>query len=421
MLKVINEESRKIISKYKCIRGVVYQDSTYIEFGYFQKTPNNILVGIYENGDINYITAISKECLHDYFWSNYRGIYIIGCDNYQVQLNEVLVFGNGNFPYKFPKNYEAKDNFSIFAGKQKVFYDSKYPLVNFMPYSFGIEYETSMGYIPQEICYRDGLIPLRDGSISGLEYSTVVLKGNEGINLLQQQVETLKKYTRFNKECALHIHFGNYPVKPEYIYALYYVWKSLNFEISNIIPKYSFTTEYYKANGKSYCKPLPSDLRDFSDLYYYLTKTEYTGDLYIPHPKDPEHNAKWNIKTRYHNLNLINMVCYDSPKTVEFRFLRPTYCFNKILAWLYILNAILRFSEDVTVKANEESISIKDYIKNHFQVLTLNKVIEYTYSKDSKLVNKILHNKKMLEIEVINQTINNDFCGSDLSFESLFQ
>ena len=38
MLKVINEESRKNISKYKCIRGVVYQDSTYIEFGYFQKT-----------------------------------------------------------------------------------------------------------------------------------------------------------------------------------------------------------------------------------------------------------------------------------------------------------------------------------------------------------------------------------------------
>ena len=47
-----------------------------------------------------------------------------------------------------------------------------------------------IGYIPQEICYRDGLIPLRDGSISGLEYSTVILKGNKGINLLQQQVET---------------------------------------------------------------------------------------------------------------------------------------------------------------------------------------------------------------------------------------
>ena len=111
------------------------------------------------------------------------------------------------------------------------------------------------------------------------------------------------------------------------------------------------------------------------------------------------------------------MVCYDSPKTVEFRFLRPTYCFNKILAWLYILNAILRFSEDVTVKANEESIRIKDYIKNHFQILTLKEVIEYTYSKDSKLVNKILHNKEGTYYSPLNQSVFHGMNSSARNFK----
>jgi hypothetical protein len=56
--------------------------------------------------------------------------------------------------------------------------------------------------------YELGLIPLRDGSITGIEFSTVVLQGNEGLNLLKQQVEALNANTIFDKDCSLHIHFG---------------------------------------------------------------------------------------------------------------------------------------------------------------------------------------------------------------------
>ena len=78
----------------------------------------------------------------------------------------------------------------------------------------GFEFETSAGIIPEEIALRDGLVPLRDGSISGLEYSSVVLTpDNDGLSLLKQQLETLRQYTSFNKECALHIHFGKFPMK----------------------------------------------------------------------------------------------------------------------------------------------------------------------------------------------------------------
>ena len=47
-----------------------------------------------------------------------------------------------------------------------------------LPYTFGIEFETAGGFLPQHRLYELGLIPLRDGSITGIEFATVVLKGN---------------------------------------------------------------------------------------------------------------------------------------------------------------------------------------------------------------------------------------------------
>ena len=120
-----------------------------------------------------------------------------------------------NFPYHFRKEYEAVNNLETFKDRQKVRYDFEFPIENFIKYSFGLEFETSNGIIPEEICFADGLIPLRDGSISGNEYSTVVLQGHKGFNLLYQQLETLRKYTRFDKECSLHIHFGGFPLEPK--------------------------------------------------------------------------------------------------------------------------------------------------------------------------------------------------------------
>lgn len=47
----------------------------------------------------------------------------------------------------------------------------------------------------------------------------------------------------------------------------------------------------------------------------------------------------------YYWLNIINSLCYNVNKTIEFRFLRPTYNFHKIVLWIYIFNAILQYAE----------------------------------------------------------------------------
>lgn len=257
------------------------------------------------------------------------------------------------FPYHFTKRYEAIESFNIFKNKQYVNHEYLFPLSNFCKYTFGLEFETSSGIVPEDICFRDGLIPLRDGSITGNEYSTVILRGNNGFNLLKQQLNTLKEYTRFNKECSLHMHFGNFPLEPDKIFNLYLICRKLEPTIEQIIPSYSFYTSKYKASGKDYCKKLFS-VSDFDQLYYKLTGRKYFGSLTEAHPNDVGRERKWNIPQRYYWANFINLICYNVNKTIEFRFLRPTYNLEKVLFWIYVFNAILCYAESFKVNINSE-------------------------------------------------------------------
>lgn len=406
-MKAINENSGFLCETNTCERGIVYADDNYIEFGYFKPDGKEILINLEEYGSA---IGISEEKLNKRFiYSNKYGKYIDKLNLTKIELlNNVLCKGNGNFPYNFDKKYEAVDNFNIFKGKQEVLNCFEYELSNHFNYTFGLEFETTQGYIPQHKCFRDGLIPLRDGSISGIEYSTVILQGNEGLNLLNQQLNTLKEYTYFDKECALHIHFGGFPVTDAAIWALYNVWYAVERELSNngFIPPYSFMTSMYKRNKKDYCNLLPK-ADTFSELYEYLVERSYLGNLYQPHPRDPHKKGKWNIRSRYFGLNLINMLCYSNPKTVEFRFLRPTYNMNKIVLWLYILNAVLLYSE---------KISSNKVIGDNFRITN---IIKFVYNEE--IAEKILYGLELLRIEEYNQYCNNNCYGGNSNItEDLF-
>jgi hypothetical protein len=276
-----------------------------------------------------------------------------------------------------------------------------------------------MGYIPQEKCFRDGLIPLRDGSITGIEYSTVVLKGNKGLNLLKQQLDTLKEYTSFNKECALHVHLGGFPVDPTYIYILHYIWCQIQRElISNrYVPPYTFDTDKYKNNGKSYCKRANLCF-NFNELYTENVGLPYLGNLYQPHPKDINKSAKWNIKARYQALNLINMLCYEGPKTVEFRFLRPSYNYEKIELWLYILNALLLAAEKLAKRWKAEGNCIPDKI---YEWLSTNTMINlpriFNLAYPEEIVKYLKIKLTLLRIATKNQIANGDNIGRDTQLE----
>lgn len=336
----------------------------------------------------------------NYIYSNLRGNYLctIGLTNETI-LRESNWLGCGNFPYSFNRYYEAIENFQIFENKQKLITKSKsIQGSKYLKYTFGLEFETSQGYIPEDICFRDGLIPLRDGSITGLEYSTIVLQSRYGLNLLNQQLKTLKEYTVFNKECSLHIHFGGFPADPDKVFRLYKICLNIEQDLKRLVPSYTFSSHLYKSNEKDYCKELKR-YNNFDELYKDLVGRYFFGDFSQPHPNDPKRKAKWHISKRYYWCNLINFLCYSVNKTIEFRFLRPTYNFNKILLWIYIFNAILRFAE-----TSDELIDS-----------TISGIVNKVYpSKFSSIINKGI---TLLNVLTINQEANGDHIGNGIMLE----
>lgn len=412
----INELTGKKEPYYDLMRGIVYSDNNYVEFGYFPYG-KGMAKTIFDGTcyyDIRKNPNMKKE------FSLLEGRFL----NFDKNSPEIAyhknVFGNGAFPYSIDREYGAEKHIDIFEDSVELSNKIKNPFYKELKYSFGIEFETAAGYVPEEECFRLGLIPLRDGSISGIEYSTIPMQGNEGLNLLKEQMETLKKYTYSNKECSVHIHLGGYPVQAKAIFILHSLWNHVQQKIMPYIPSWSYNTNYFKKNEKSYCNKV-HDFTDFKDLYKYYVGQSYLGDLYQPHPNDIRKEAKWNIKTRYFNCNLINMLCYNSAKTVEFRFLTPTYSYEKLTTFLFILNGILKYAELLYSKwkcRTETSILTELVRLNRIKDLEIIAILKAVYSKE--LIDWIEPNLMKLSWMIQTQTNVGDFHGGRLDIENRY-
>ena len=340
-------------------RGIVYIDENYAEFGHIVPKSDNIRI-IYE-GDI--VWGISYEDLKNYLGFDYlRGYYVLGQD---VNTN-AFPPGREQFPYNLDRHtYNTKFAEHLFKDKQHISNLIDFRYVNELPYTFGLEFETAGGFLPQHRLYELGLIPLRDGSISGIEFSTVVLQGNYGLNLLKQQIEALDEHTIFDKDCSLHVHFGNFKLNGEILVAVNNLF--CNSDIRSYLPQLTFDTHLYKSNqDKNYCG-MNGKFRNFDEMYQVLVGKPFYGDFCQPHPKDTSGLRKWNIKPRYKAVNFINALCYRGPKTIEYRMLRPTYNFSKILGWLFVYAAFIKYAETFYKKNTgfyRSNISIDMIIKS---------------------------------------------------------
>lgn len=318
-------------------RGIIYIDGNYAEFGTFDRSYENIYIWYNEQP----VLGISYEKLKEHLGFDYaKGYYVIGKDCNQ----HVFTQGRDKFPYNLDRhNYNTKFAEHLFTGKQHLQNHISFKYINELPYTFGLEFETAGGFIPQHQLYDLGLIPLRDGSITGIEFSTVVLQGNSGLNLLKQQLEILNQHTIFDKDCSLHIHLGNFKLDGQVLLAINNLFRQCG--IKQYLPRYSFETFLYKTNAnKNYCE-LNLLYSSFDEMYISLVNRNFFGDFTQPHPKDLSGTRKWNIASRYKAVNFINAICYNGPKTVEYRMLRPTYNFEKILGWLFIYGAIIKYAE----------------------------------------------------------------------------
>lgn len=340
-------------------RGIVFINDDYAEFGNMHESTDNIRI-IYEGCGT---WGISYEALKNYLGFDYeRGMYVLGKDTNEHH----FPFGRERFPYNFDSHtYNTKFREHLFKGKQHITDLIEFKFFNEMPYTFGLEFETAGGYLPQHRLYELGLIPLRDGSISGIEFSTVVLQGNQGLNLLKQQMEALDEHTIFDKDCSLHMHFGGFKLSGDLLVAVNNLF--FNSDIRSYLPELTFSTHLYKSNTeKNYCE-YNSKYRSFEEMYKLLVGRPFYGDFNQPHPRDVTGTRKWNIKPRYKAVNFINALCYNGPKTIEYRISRPTYNFSKVLGWLFIYAAFIKYAEMNCKKGNtfyRGSLGVESIIKS---------------------------------------------------------
>lgn len=418
MKKVFNETTKKFINLGSRMQpelhyGIVYICDDYLEYGYFTEPKNPVCVRIMEQDFDRTVLCYDFDTIKDYLlFSKSKGCYFVAHQLNAAQRRfHSLIKGNGDFPYSFARMYEAADNFKIFKDKQVVEKPTHFLLSEYMPYTFGLEFETSMGYIPEERCYKDGLIPLRDGSITGLEYSTVVLQGDQGLSLLfNQQLADLEEYTEFNKECSLHVHMGSFPITPKHVFAVYVICKRLEPWLANNLAHDTFKTSRYKASGKDYCNLLPP-MESFRQLYEWLTGTPFFGSLTQAHPCDIAKNAKWKIHQRYLWLNLINMVCYTGPKTIEFRFLRPTFNKRIIMMWLWVFNAILLAAEYLANGVtDEQNLNLATFVESQ-RIRGMEDLLKMAYPES--IAEAVLEELDLYTTGVQNQHTNGDYCGRD--------
>lgn len=356
-MQVFNWKENRMDEERNCVRGIVKIHNEVCEYGYFTR---GYYILVYHEGDIMplFDNSLLKYC----FFDGRIGHYVLQSPFTTGKKDRNLKMGRGSFPYSFRQQYEAIHSFDIFNGKQYLkSKEEKFKYGDLLKYTFGLEFETSSGYIPEDVCLRDGLIPLRDGSISGVEYSTTVLKGNTGLNYLKQQIDTLNKYTIFDKECSLHVHMGVSSVSVPFVWNLYVLLTIFQEDLKKFVPEWTFESEKYKRTGKNYCKKIPV-AATFDKWYKYIAGGNFDGSLKIPHPADPERTHKWQVHSRYFAFNFVNLMCYESPKTLEFRFLRPTYNFCEIYTWLFVFNALIsvsvRLAKSIGTKNYDETVPI---------------------------------------------------------------
>lgn len=247
--------------------------------------------------------------------------------------------------------------------------------------TFGLEFESIRGVIPTRNTLRNGLIPLRDGSVSGLEYATIPLSGSEGLLSLYNILEDLETYTDYDNSCSLHIHIGGIPRTEKFCLAMFKTMVYLQDKIFEMFPIYKKYN--YGVKRKLYTAPLPPRVlyeqdpvitdRNVSDnfrkLFKYLTGgisySEYDNDLsnVRSHPRDSDNSRKWQISTRYLFFNMIPLI-FTNHETVEFRIHTPTYDKSKVFNYLGLCLSIVNF-----VKRNQNNIlESPEFCRNEIRI-----------------------------------------------------
>lgn len=362
-----DDNQQKYIYAKNLVKGII---SGRRKMGGIKKSPSNVEV-VMNSGEkvlcLNRETAINAGFTEDlitglFFDTEYDRKELSRKRNVDRDYKYSLPYGCGRLIKPATKKFNElfkpkKSKFSLAANLYKA-----NPGL-FDKYTFGLEFETTRGIIPQDICDRLGLIPLRDGSISGIEYVTIPLQGEKGLYALEEIWRELEYRTEFDYSCSMHVHVGGIKRTATDVMALYKMMTMVQEDVYEYFPPYK-----KKNNGmkrQDYTAPLPKNLsmkmnyanktkasikEDMSQLIYHMSG-HYGGyeNLNLEdveyHPYDRSNDRKWNMTARYLWFNIIPIV-FTNKQTVEYRiFSMPTNA-TKLFFFLSMALSLVEFTEN---------------------------------------------------------------------------
>lgn len=286
--------------------------------------------------------------------------------------------------YNIAKYPSFKNNFKLTESKDLSVIDSILSK-ELGETTYGVEVETSKGLIDITRLQQTNFLPLRDGSISGIEYTSKVLSGDNGMASINKFLSLANGNVKVSIQESFHVHIGSRIQKEDEFVNLYKTLHKLQNEIYNLFPGEMRNTSTFKKSNKNYNEKLPtiSKVRqmvrgdgasDFICLYAYYGGRNFNGfgENTYPHPQDENNDHKWRVNTRYKFVNFIPTL-FNKSNTVEFRLHPPTLDPLKMKLWILLTSVITNYG--ITVPFEKSKCDLKNVIDTQITSDTLKSLL----------------------------------------------
>jgi hypothetical protein len=420
--KIIYDHLTKkyVFNSVDYIRGIVNTIGNNVEFGYFKRDK---ILNVYVKG---IGLAVNEKALNNAYIERLRTGEFYHRSQVPRDFSRIKLGGTYSKETDYHASYRQDEITRYFEKYFEPLTVKDYwkDLPEYATY--GIEYETRAGIIPERLCLKNGLIPVKDGSLRrergiSFEYATVILEKNNVFPAIKEHSRLLNKYCSKSINESLHVHIGGYTPSKEFLVNLYHTFQLVQKELFKMFPEFIRKTSVFKNSNKNYCKPIKkvtnandSIDNNFDRIISFLSQGNIEpGDFRYfgqPHPADPHNRSKWNVKSRYYAMNLVPLV-FKGTGTVEFRMHTNTFNKDKIASWLMITTAIVEYSYKTKESSSNlpTSLSLNTIVDNVYTNKTLRKYLKayIKYRKDLMKYNQNMYRDFIGKLDVEQDNLNN--------------
>lgn len=380
-------EKKEYVHKYgaRLVRGIVLdKDTQKLALGYFSANPyNNVRINS-SLFPVNY--AMSSDILEGNGWFEDLG-QNVWMNSEEMSAGNVVsrkkirndkAFTDRGYNIEDNKDYEEK--IELYKAYPTAITPKAKEMSKYLgDITFGAEIEVQRGCMPDNLRCRHGAVICRDGSLNGgAEIVTIPLSGAKGLQTLVNLADDLKHRTDIGLECSFHLHFGNIATDKLSVIALYRLARILQNELFTMFPYYK--TDPAGVKQKNYTKKLLklniNALKDKSreayelylqdswkKLFDFYAEGKITLDRFNKRTREHPIHRKWEMKNRYHYFNFLNLF-FGHRHTAEMRLSSGTTNSQKIINWLFICTAIIKYAQKYAKEIiyNDRMISLKEVL-----------------------------------------------------------